>query len=74
MESVEQGWTIKTLDYALKLEEKGLIDRDCPSCQRDFIPRLKAGASFSDIFAPNHKASERCKSGRRPHCTCDTCF
>jgi hypothetical protein len=25
-------------------------------------------------FAPSHKASERCMSGKRPHCTCDTCF
>jgi hypothetical protein len=25
-------------------------------------------------FAPRHKASDYCMSGRRPHCTCDTCF
>ena len=23
---------------------------------------------------PDHAASERCRSGKRPHCTCDTCF
>jgi hypothetical protein len=23
---------------------------------------------------PSHEASPRCRSGRRPHCTCDTCF
>lgn len=23
---------------------------------------------------PSHQASERCESGKRPHCTCDTCF
>lgn len=25
-------------------------------------------------FGPNHYASSGCKSGRRNHCTCDTCF
>jgi hypothetical protein len=25
-------------------------------------------------FAPSHTASPRCMSGKRPHCTCDTCF
>ncbi len=25
-------------------------------------------------FFPNHYASERCQSGKRNHCTCDTCF
>lgn len=23
---------------------------------------------------PPHRASERCESGKRSHCTCDTCF
>jgi hypothetical protein len=25
-------------------------------------------------FGPKHDASPRCESGKRPHCTCDTCF
>jgi hypothetical protein len=25
-------------------------------------------------FAPGHQPSDRCESGKRPHCTCDTCF
>lgn len=25
-------------------------------------------------FFPNHFASSRCQSGKRNHCTCDTCF
>jgi len=25
-------------------------------------------------FMPSHNASTRCRSGRRNHCTCDTCF
>lgn len=27
-----------------------------------------------DGMMPNHEASERCKSGKRDHCTCDTCY
>ena len=23
---------------------------------------------------PSHTPSERCESGKRPHCTCDACF
>lgn len=25
-------------------------------------------------FAPHHDAGVCCRSGRRPHCTCDSCF
>jgi hypothetical protein len=25
-------------------------------------------------FAPPHEASQRCQSGKRNHCSCDTCF
>jgi hypothetical protein len=25
-------------------------------------------------FFPSHEATASCRSGRRPHCTCDTCF
>src|SRR5258708_735162 len=25
-------------------------------------------------FYPSHFASQGCESGKRPHCTCDTCF
>jgi hypothetical protein len=27
-----------------------------------------------DPNMPYHEASTRCESGKRPHCTCDTCF
>jgi hypothetical protein len=27
-----------------------------------------------DPMMPRHMASSRCESGKRPHCTCDTCF
>jgi hypothetical protein len=27
-----------------------------------------------NTFFPSHVPSRGCRSGRRPHCTCDTCF
>lgn len=48
--------------------EMGYIDVDCPGCQEKLNhPRL-------DAFAPSHKPSPMCRSGKRPHCTCDACF
>lgn len=38
----------------------------CAYCDRE----REAGVSFH----PSHDASERCESGKHPHCTCDTCF
>jgi len=35
----------------------------CPICTAN------AGRMY-----PNHNASSFCKSGKRNHCTCDTCF
>jgi len=26
------------------------------------------------LFFPLHDPSPRCESGKKPHCTCDTCF
>lgn len=56
------------------LEEIGSIDPDCNYCHRIFYPQLLEGKRLFDIFAPRHKASNRCESGKHPHCTCDTCF
>lgn len=28
----------------------------------------------NDSMMPSHTASSRCESGKRPHCTCDTCY
>lgn len=51
-----------------RLERLGVIDPGCSYC-REFYdhPRLAP-------FAPSHRASARCQSGGRAHCTCDTCF
>lgn len=29
---------------------------------------------FARTGGPRHEASDRCESGRRPHCSCDACF
>lgn len=38
----------------------------CDYCRRLALAR--------EDFAPRHTASDRCRSGKRAHCTCDTCF
>ena len=38
----------------------------CAFCQRELDKKT--------TFFPTHDASPRCRSGRKPHCTCDACF
>lgn len=52
-----------------RLERLGVMDPNCPSCK----PFYEA-ASPLDVMMPRHKASDRCESGKRPHCSCDACF
>jgi len=47
---------------------------ECPSCDRYFWEPVNAGEDPRWLIFPRHKASNRCQSGERPHCTCDTCF
>lgn len=64
-----------TIDYYIKeLEILGFIDPNCQGCTNIFYPQLREGKKITEIFAPRHEASPRCKSGKNPHCTCDTCF
>lgn len=51
-----------------RLVQSGSLDRDCRGCQ-EFLahPTLTP-------FAPRHRALASCRSGGRPHCTCDSCF
>jgi hypothetical protein len=65
---------VATRDYIVSLETAGFISPDCRSCLQDFYPELVKGKKLGDIFAPRHQASKRCESGKRAHCTCDTCF
>lgn len=55
-----------------RLEKSGDLDPNCAMCRDHFYPSFRAGKGFP--FAPSHKASSMCLSGRRPHCSCDTCF
>ena len=53
---------------------------DVPSEDGKVIRRVPLGECAycdkwgDDPMMPRHSASERCESGKRPHCTCDTCF
>lgn len=68
MDSVAKG------TYLHELVENGEINLSCMMCQVSFIPEILKGKKITDIFAPRHKAKEWCKSGKHPHCTCDSCF
>lgn len=59
----------ETREQAIKrLEEAGVIFPDCKECEVFY------GESGPYAFAPRHKAMSSCKSGKRDHCTCETCF
>lgn len=52
-----------------RMEASGALVPTCCACLEFYEtpdPR--------DTFAPCHQASPRCQSGKRSHCTCDTCF
>ena len=55
-----------------RLEILGEIDPNCKTCKSIFYPSYEKG--IFTVFAPRHKASKNCQSGKRPHCTCDCCF
>lgn len=54
------------------LQSIGELDPTCQMCIRLFYPELIAGQGMP--FAPGHKASRNCESGKRPHCSCSVCF
>jgi len=39
---------------------------DCPTCDRQ--------RETESTFFPSHDAMEHCRSGRRNHCSCNSCF
>lgn len=51
-----------------RLEASGDLVSDCMGCSEFYAH------PFIHPFAPAHRASAGCRSGRRNHCTCDTCF
>lgn len=56
-------------DIRKHLEAIGALVPGCPGCQE----RYDAPDPLM-VMAPSHKPSSSCKSGKRPHCTCDACF
>ena len=64
-----------TIEEKIKwLEDNKEIDPNCKTCQNVFYPALRKGIEIGSIFAPRHKPMKSCRSGKHPHCTCDTCF
>jgi len=60
------------VEQIARWERDGMLDPSCPMCQREIYEATERMPS--DVFMPHHQASPYCKSGKRPHCTCDTCF
>ena len=52
-------------------EKRGKLVWGCLGCRPFYITDHQC---LTSVFAPRHGASARCESGKRPHCTCDTCF
>ena len=66
VEDMGDGIATVDIDYdkaskALALSDKVVEQANCPTCQLGGM-------------MPPHFASPRCESGRRNHCSCDTCF
>jgi hypothetical protein len=54
-----------------RLVKIGVLVSGCPRCESDIAEIRKTGVL---PMGPAHQASPSCASGKRPHCTCDTCF
>lgn len=62
-------------DQIKYLEELGDLSPKCLSCQDLYaFYRKQWQPGMSAPMAPRHRASALCESGKRPHCTCNTCF
>jgi hypothetical protein len=60
--------------YIRTLERSGALVPGCNMCETFFYPEIRNGRKFPNIHAPRHETNPHCESGRRPHCSCDTCF
>lgn len=54
-------------------ETEGISVPTCRGCEV-FYEAVARGEMPYNVFASRHRASKECKSGKRPHCTCDSCF
>jgi hypothetical protein len=63
---------VETVEQRIaRYEEGGTLDPKCGGCTEHYAAIRRTGEM---AFAPRHKASQRCESGRRNHCSCSTCF
>ena len=53
-------------------EREGFLDPNCKGCA--YIYRATDRMPADVQAGPSHYVSPGCRSGRYPHCTCDTCF
>ena len=56
----------EALEYHPDPKGRRLYVIGCPTCEAE----KEAG----NTFFPPHRSSGRCQSGRRPHCSCSSCF
>jgi hypothetical protein len=59
-----------------RLETLQVIAPNCAGCE-DVYRALenRPGAFPLDLLnGPRHKPSDKCESGKHPHCTCDVCW
>jgi hypothetical protein len=59
-----------------KWQDLGMEQPPCNECLEAEIEasRCLYCEETGGKFRPPHKASNRCESGKRDHCTCDICF
>lgn len=56
--------------YDTLAEETHRIVVDSPG----WLPKAAAAIGYPRPCGPRRTPSPRCESGKRPYCTCDTCF
>ena len=59
-----------------RLEAAGELDPNCRGCDElyAYLRERWVPGEWRPPFGPRHKAGNFCQSGKRNHCTCDTCF
>lgn len=60
----ETSKEVREAAEAMVIRTSFVLDGSCQTCAR-----LAKGE-----MCPPHDASPRCESGKRNHCSCDTCF
>lgn len=61
-----EAWAALTDDERQVITGSRAPVGECPTCDR--------ARATGDKATPSHTAKDRCRSGKYPHCTCDTCY